>query len=319
MNRLQRHGLRVLNPLDLSWSQESQVRKSLDLIDQCDAVLANLMRSGYGTAMEIFYAHRQGKAVTVVGSSPFNPWVLSHSQAHFEGMEEALEYLIGQRVQIDPLSWALQYEGLLCHHYEQFPADGEPDYQFLGGELPVLVVAPHATGHFRDGEFQEAAAFTGSTAALLHRLSRCHGLLSYYCCAADPWWHLETPLRRAYTDIVRAGQVGLVLFLTGAPWHEAPGLQLGSYDTGSGVAAEYAHRLRLKLSALEPVPSDLPEAQESPLLRFTAEELGVPALVLRLHKRYRMPRLSPEPYLQLMQALDSFVYESGMELLRSSA
>src|ERR1700678_2265435 len=68
MSRLQRHGINVINPLDLAWLEvdapskiEEGVRKALDLIDQSDAVLANLTKPTYGTAMEIFYAHRQGK------------------------------------------------------------------------------------------------------------------------------------------------------------------------------------------------------------------------------------------------------------------
>src|SRR5277367_4673850 len=79
LNRLQRYGLKVVNPLALAWERETsatdsevhkQVLRSLGMIDQCDGVLANLTRSSYATAMEIFYAHRCGKVVTVVGETP---------------------------------------------------------------------------------------------------------------------------------------------------------------------------------------------------------------------------------------------------------
>src|SRR5271154_2046317 len=139
------------------------------MIDQCDTLLANLNKPNYGTPMEIFYAHRRGKVVTVVGQSPFSPWVLSHSQARFQDIDRALDFLIGEPPQFDPVAWALQYEGVLAERYEQLPPAGEPDYQFLGGELPVLILAPHATAFFREGEFQDADSFTGSMAALIHR------------------------------------------------------------------------------------------------------------------------------------------------------
>src|SRR5262249_47337307 len=117
MTKLARYGLRVVNPLEFAWTSEHtsaqdldeglnildeglnlRVQRSLELIDQCDAVLANLNRSSYGTAMEIFYAYRRGKVVTVVGPSPFSPWVLSHSQARFGDIQHALDYIIEEQV-----------------------------------------------------------------------------------------------------------------------------------------------------------------------------------------------------------------------------
>src|SRR5438094_927080 len=82
LTKLQRYGLRVVNPLELAWSAidrpdvieiaeglELKVRRALDLIDQADVLLANLNKSSYATAMEMFYAHRRGKMVTIIGQS----------------------------------------------------------------------------------------------------------------------------------------------------------------------------------------------------------------------------------------------------------
>jgi hypothetical protein len=329
-NKLQRYGLRVVNPLELTWSNvdsleaidlsegsDSRVRRALDLIDQSDALLANLNRSSYSTAMELFYAHRRGKMVTVVGHPPFNPWVVSHSQARFGDIDEAIEYIIGEKPQGLPFNWALQYEALLAERYEQFPPAGEPDYRFLGGNLPVLVVAPHATAFWHEGEFQEADAFTGSMAALLNRMSNCHSLISNYCCAADPCWYLETPMRRAFADIVKSGRIGLVLFLLGSSWHEAPGLQLSCYGPSPLQNADYANRLKNKLSVLEHVSTETSDFQVKPLVRFSAEELGVPTMVLKMHKRYRMPRLQLETFGQIVHFLREYLEETGIELERS--
>ncbi len=331
MNKLQRYGLRVVNPLELTWSlpdaemfefsegSDLRVRRALDLIDECDTLLANLNRSSYGTAMEMFYAFRRGKMVTVVGQSPFNPWVLSHSQARFADIDEAIEYIVGEKPQALPFNWALQHEALLSERYEQFPPAGEPDYKFLGGRLPLLVLAPHATAFWREGEFHEPDAYTGSMSALLNRMSDCHALLTNYCCVADPCWYLETPMRRAFADIVKAGEIGLVLFLLGSSWHEAPGLQLSCYGPSAHQCQDYTTRLRNKLSALEPVAPGSFDFQVKPLVRFAAEELAVPTIVLKMHKRYRMPRLQPETFGQIVRLLHEFVVETGSELERSTA
>jgi len=295
------------------------VRRALDLIDQCDALLANLVNANPGTAMEMFYAHRRGKMVTVVGQQPFSPWVLSHSQARFQDIDRALDYLIGEPPQFDAVSWALQYEGFLSERYEQLPHSGEPDYQFLGGELPVLVIAPHATAHFREGDFHDPDAFTGSMAAALHRLARCHTLMSYYCCVADPCLHLETPMRRALADIARAGQVGMVLILLGGPGRGSPGLNAEVQGPDAAVCEDLSSRLRLKLAPLEPVGSEDSRRVAGPLCRFIAGELGLPVVILRMHRRYRMPRLQPGLFVKVLSLLKEFVEETGLEYLRSAS
>ena len=112
---------KLIDIIDLEKNIDERVQRSLDLIDQCDGLLANLNRPNYGTAMEIFYAYRHHKMVTVVGQSPFSPWVLSHSQARFADIDHALEYIIGEQSQSEPLLWALQYEALLAERYEELP------------------------------------------------------------------------------------------------------------------------------------------------------------------------------------------------------
>lgn len=321
ITRLQRCGMRVVNPILGAWASddglERRVRRALDLIDQCDAVLANLKTPGYGTPMEIFYAHRRGKTVAVVGQSPFSPWVLSHSKARFEDLERAVDFIIEELPQADLLSWCLQFEAKLAEHYEQLPAAGEPDYQFIGGDLPVLVLAPHATAFFQEGEFQESETFTGCLAAALNRYFRTHALFSCYCSVADPILHRQSPLMRSLGELVTAGQVGLVIFLSGAAWHESPGLAVEAAGPEGGNQDDYASRLRLALSVLEPVASGLDDPRRKPFLEFASQVLKVPTLFLRTHRRYRMPRLQPEPFQSLLHLLGRFAQDTGVQLLRN--
>jgi hypothetical protein len=318
MTKLQRYGMQVVNPIVGAWASdvglERRVRRALDLIDQCDAVLANLKTPSYGTPMEIFYAHRRGKTVAVIGQSPFSPWVLSHSKARFEEIEAALDFIIEELPRPDLVNWCLQYEGQLSEHYEQLPPLGEPDYLFIGGDLPVLVLAPHATAYFKEGEFQEPEMFTGCMGASLNQLWRCHSLISHYCSVADPILHLQSPMMRALSEFIKAGQVGLLIVLSGAPWHESPGISVESAGPGH---EEFASRLRLQLSALEPVGISVGDPHFQPLLKFASDTLRVPTLVLRTHRRYRMPRLQPEPFEAVIDQLGEFIREAGVDLLRN--
>ena len=332
LTKLQRYGFKVVNPLEFLWNEpgipeeppvlvdfgenaDHRIQRALELIDQCDTLLANLNRPNYGTPMEMFYAYRRGKVVTVVGQSPFSPWVLSHSQARFGDVERALEYIIDEQPHSQPVQWALQYEALLSERYEEMPQAGEPDYKFIGGQLPTLVIAPHATAYFCDGEFQEADSFTGSMAAMLNRMSGCHTLMANYCSVADPMTFLQTPFCRALADIVKAGQVGFVLILLGSPWHELPGIQI---QTNSEKGQEYAKQLMLELGHLDqPSISDFdPRLGHMP--KFISEELNAPILILRMHKRYRMPRLQPDLFWSALESINKFLTQTGTELARGN-
>ncbi len=332
VQRLETHGLRVVNPLELAWSvqetrenidisdlADKKVRRALDLIDECDALLANIERSTYSTAMEMFYAHRRGKMVTVIGPAPYSPWIVSHSQARFNDLDRAVNYLIDKHPNVAPLSWAIQYEALLAERYEQMPPPGEPDFKFLGGALPVLVLAPHATAYWREGEFKSQDSFTGSIASICNRTAQCHSLLTNYCCAADPSWYLETPFRRALTDVIKAGKIGCVVMVLGSSWEEAPGLQVSSYGPSEEACHPFINRITEKLATIEPVVPGSFDHPVRPLALFTAEVLGVPTIIVRLHKRYRMPRLQPQLFSKVSSLLSEFVSEIGVELARSQA
>ncbi len=334
-NRLESYGLKVVNPLSLTWMSRNgdpgdpdlkevgdiRVRRALDLIDQSDALLANLGDTGWGVAMEIFYAHRRGKMVTVVGAPPFSPWVLSHSQGRFHDMDKAIEYIVEEHPRTAPAGWAIQYEAQLQERYEQLPPSGEPDYKFMGGELPVLVLAPHATAYWHEGEFMAEDSFTGSLSSVINKASGCHSMITNFCAVADPCWYLETPFRRAVTDIVKTGKIGMVFIVLGSSWREAPGIQLAYHktvnDTANSVSSNYYNMLKSKLAAFEPVHESVFDLPVKPLSTFLSEELQTPTVVLRLSKRYRMPRLQPELFSKMADTLSDFARNVGEDLLRS--
>lgn len=325
MSKLQRYGLQIINPIDwaipnsASLDVEKRVRRALDLIDQCDALLANLHRSNYGTAMEIFYAHRRGKMVTVVGQSPFSPWVVSHSQARFGELSPALDFLIEESLQTDILQWALQFESGLSEKYEDYPPSGEPDFQFFGGDFPTMVLAPHASTYFRDGQFMEPDVFTGAIASSLHRLARSHALISTYCSPADPCYYLETPYTRNLAETIKTGQIGFVLIVLGLAWHENAGIVLEPAGPEGSDVHDMCTRLRLRLAPFEQVVQREPEEDVSLLQKFLAQTLNVPSIVMRVHRRFRMPRLQPDAFLHLNTRVADFLNETGVELKRGIA
>lgn len=79
----------ILNPLDRDFrgtkfdvvNSTTIVRADLMQVDNADVVLANCERTGWGTAMEIFYAHMKGKPVLFFTSNENpSPWLLTRAR-----------------------------------------------------------------------------------------------------------------------------------------------------------------------------------------------------------------------------------------------
>jgi nucleoside 2-deoxyribosyltransferase len=69
------------------------VHKDLDLINQCDLVLANCWKKGWGTPMEIMYSYLNDIPVVVVvpPDLPFvSPWLVYHAKDIYTSVDAAL-------------------------------------------------------------------------------------------------------------------------------------------------------------------------------------------------------------------------------------
>ncbi len=331
VSRLGSYGLSVINPIEISFAamdpaninetesdKDPRVVRALDLIDQSDALLANINLSSYGTAMEIFYAYNKGKMVTVVGPSPFSPWILAHSKACFGNIDSALDYIIDKRTYTNPINWALRFEAQLSERYEQFPPIGQADYKFFGGDIPVLVLSPHATGFFKNGQFMEPDTFTGSIAYVLHRLTRAYSFNSNFCLAADPAAYQNTPFNRSLADIIKTGKIGLVLILAGSSWQEIQRITISS-SLINNKPNKYLTHLKNTLSNIENniLIEDIDESIV-PINNFLTKELNVNTIVIKLHKRYRMPKLQADLFTNLINSLSNFINDVGQELAKEA-
>lgn len=72
------------------------VAGDIEDIQNCDALLVFFDKASVGTAMEVFYAkHVLGKPVVVVNASKskLSPWLVFHSDAQFDYVVDALEFL----------------------------------------------------------------------------------------------------------------------------------------------------------------------------------------------------------------------------------
>ncbi|MEM2527705.1 MAG: nucleoside 2-deoxyribosyltransferase [Candidatus Bathyarchaeia archaeon] len=65
------------------------IRRDLEDIERCDALVAYLPRLSAGTCMELFYAKLRGKkTITVCGLKNPSPWIIEHSDIFVRSIRE---------------------------------------------------------------------------------------------------------------------------------------------------------------------------------------------------------------------------------------
>jgi hypothetical protein len=317
-------GFSVANPIELDLtgfvsnvddvSRMASVKHSLSLIDRADSLLANLSQINESVTMEMFYAHRQGKKVVVVGNEPFSPWVSFHSEARFTKLKEALGYLIQQPIGLDTVTWSSQFEDRLKRRAEQYPPEGECDFEYYGGDIPVLVISPHSTTYFRDGNFCPSESYTGAFSVLMHKLTGAHALISSYCLAADPVYYLNSPFVSFLTKLVKNIDLKLVLVLHGVEeWNNPNSVILNTWNNNSVIKKnEYLNLLvsMLKIKNIGEIgydSLDILKKDKKTINHLLFEELSVPTITIGVHKRFRLPTLQPNYYLTLQTALAQYL------------
>lgn len=325
-----RSGIIVANPIDLDIgnfietndypSSIDSVQQSLNLIDKADSVLANLTQIIESTMMEIFYAHRQGKQVIVVGSEPFSPWVANHCQARFQKLEMALEYILDQPKRFDSITWATQFESFINKKSEQYPPEGRQDYEYYGGGIPVLVLAPHSTSYFKEGTLYSHESYTGTYSVLLHKLANCHSLITSYCTAADPLYYFNSPYVVFLSQLLKKINFKLVLILSGIEdWSDPHSLIIKSYNNSSLINRnDYLNLLTSMLSVrgfkdIGFDSGDLKDSGKKTLDNLIFEDLQIPTLRIEVHRRYRLPQMQPSLFNDLSTLLAQFAMLIGMK------
>ena len=92
-----------------------------------------------------------------------------------------------------------------------------PAYELTTGRVPVLVSAPHAVTHIRDGKVKPSEDFTGAIALAVARAAECHALVATRTGEGDPNWDPieKSEYKQALCRHVAEQGIALVLDLHG--------------------------------------------------------------------------------------------------------
>ena len=77
-----------------------------------------------------------------------------------------------------------------------YDGSGDENYIIIEGTIPVMLSAPHAVNHFRDGQKKWADLYTGGIALYLQQVTGCH--LIYNACFTEKDPNFDAPENNDY-------------------------------------------------------------------------------------------------------------------------
>ena len=189
-----------------------------------------------------------------------------------------------------------------AHQYRTAAPGNASWFQVDTGSVPVLVSAPHACMHNRDGDMKMEEEFTGAIARYLSVMTGCVSIYSVYQAAEDPNWQSDSEYKCAITRLHEEFGFKYMIDLHGMLNSHRMGVAVGticgqSCDPAEVASAFKAHGfIETELAALEHnrdavepkrrLVVDHPRftggVRNHTVTRFASKELGIPSVQVEL-------------------------------------
>jgi hypothetical protein len=181
--------------------------------------------------------------------------------------------------------------------YQEPPAPGELSWGYAPGRIPVLLSAPHAAAHIRDGKLKEEDEYTGGFVRLVSGMTGAYALYARRESTEDPNWQLDTAYKRELGRIVKDNSIGFVLDIHGAISHTDFGVALGTINGQScpgqvDLIIDTLKHFGLREDAEGLNRLDVDDAYSArgaaTITRFVSQTLGVPAAQFEINGHLRI-------------------------------
>jgi hypothetical protein len=113
-------------------------------------------------------------------------------------------------------------------YHREPPPDGEPEFTYLRGHLPVLLSAPHGAAHTRNGQLKGSDQYSASFARLVAERTGAHVLYTHHKSNTDPNYHPNAPYKAYLKRLVETSDIRFVMDIHGAGPRRNFGIALGT-------------------------------------------------------------------------------------------
>jgi hypothetical protein len=184
--------------------------------------------------------------------------------------------------------------------YREPACQGEPEFQYEVGKIPVLISAPHGAVHWREGAEKSEDEFTAGLARLAGELSGAHVLYARRRSNTDPNWDTGVPFKMRMAEIVSEAGIRFVLDLHGAANRRPFGIALGTMR-GESCPRQRPAIIRAFSSAgfqtagqgqsrldLDRFFTAIGKDGQETVTRYAWTTLGIPAAQVEIHECLRV-------------------------------
>lgn len=197
--------------------------------------------------------------------------------------------------------------------YREPPEAGTTPFKSYVGFRPILLSAPHAAAHMRNGEEKMEEEFTAAFARYLAKRTGAHALFATHLSQEDPNWDVDSGYKRRLAALVDAHNIELVIDIHGMTNRHKIGVAIGTMQ-GQSVGVSSAELLRpflehnfietpltqldlLTEQSWRPVVLNHPKftggLKSHTVTRFASQTLGIAAIQIELTSAARIVLRSP--------------------------
>ncbi|MGJ9383495.1 hypothetical protein [Salipaludibacillus sp. CF4.18] len=208
-----------------------------------------------------------------------------------------------------------EYEKRFSDNSYKGDIDAEEQAVFIEGtgEVNVLISAPHATSHRRDGDKKDADIYTGSMALMVQEFTGAHVIFSTYE-GEDGNYVIGGTYKEKIGEIIEEHDVDLVLDLHGAAENRDFDVDIGT-NYGETVRNEWVEGITTIFSGnnINRVYENdtFPASTEGTVTKHTWNHYQTEAMQLEIHRNYRNPRNDLDSYYEALKSLVLFVENIG--------
>ncbi|QKS72400.1 S-layer homology domain-containing protein [Paenalkalicoccus suaedae] len=192
-----------------------------------------------------------------------------------------------------------------------YRGQGDEDFVFVKGseDSRILITAPHATSHIREGAPKISEGYTGAIALLLHEYTGAH-ILYIARESIDPNYYNNIPFKEEMRRIAVDEGIDLVIDLHGAARERDFDLDVG---TDGGELINQGEVLSLFDAMARYDISNVGEnllftaGGSANIANFSKNELGIEAMQLEINRQFREPRVTVDPTYRMFAALATYV------------
>jgi hypothetical protein len=184
----------------------------------------------------------------------------------------------------------------------------------LQGDVPIIISSSHAVKHPREGQLKSAEILTGTLALQLTSLTRTSVIVYAHTSEEDPNYDIDGPYKQQLLRLAKSTSARFVLDIHGLGQWRSVDIAIGTACGKTlGQQLEILHVFTRELAKagfaniLVDDPEQFNATRPTTITSFIWRELGIPALQLEIHKKYRNVKNYPENYLKILYTLRNVI------------